>query len=411
MSAMSKIDIKKIVLDAVFDYIRDNPEEFYESEPEQKKRFRVPHPDLTQTIWYTLINDPNVWDPRTNAGKNFRRRFRVPFPLFNDVIVPACKSKNVFSNKQSWISVEFKVLLCLRILGRGVCADDITELTGIGESTVNQIFHRFCTCFVSELYEKYVSFPSGQDLQRVMADYSRLGLDGAVGSMDCTHLHWDKCPESKKHLCTGKEGFPSLAFLTVADHNRCFRYVSRYFHGALNDIQIIHQDSICKHLRQGMLVNNKFKLYDEEGIERVCSGAYLITDGGMCKVINNPCLRSTSCLILHCLIFQEAVFINPLHLSVNRQEIMWSEWLESVRKDVECSYGLVKARFRFLKNPINYHSSLLIENAFKVCCMLHNMIRTYDGIDVFAWEADVDWEELHPPEIGDEAMVISIGLY
>ena len=36
-------------------------------------------------------------------------------------------------------------------------------------------------------------------------------------------------------------------------------------------------------------------------------------------------------------------------------ETRWSEWLECMRKDVECMFGILKGRFRILKAGIRLH--------------------------------------------------------
>ena len=62
-------------------------------------------------------------------------------------------------------------------------------------------------------------------------------------------------------------------------------------------------------------------------------------------------------------------------------ESKWSKNLESVRKDVECTFGILKKRFLFLKNPIQHHFPEKIENAFVTCCALHNWLHDWDGWD------------------------------
>lgn len=51
---------------------------------------------------------------------------------------------------------------------------------------------------------------------------------------------------------------------------------------------------------------------------------------------------------------------------------------ESIRKDVECFFGILKIRFRYLSNPVLSHGMTTIEYAMKTCCILHNMILEYD---------------------------------
>ena len=81
-----------------------------------------------------------------------------------------------------------------------------------------------------------------------------------------------------------------------------------------------------------------------------------------------------------------------------KSEDALSRTLESVRKDVECLFGILKGRFRILKLRLGYRSKEVIANIFSTCCILHVMFHTFDGMDVY--EEDVDWvgsAGLHDP--------------
>lgn len=95
--------------------------------------------------------------------------------------------------------------------------------------------------------------------------------------------------------------------------------------------------------------------------------------------------------------------MDPSIDSFAKNHVMWSEWLESVRKDVECTFGILKARFRFLKNAVRYHYPDLIEKAFKCCAILHNMLLKYDELDLVNWETLLpDDEEVEEPNNEEE---------
>lgn len=212
---------------------------------QKRTRRRVPKVNLWSTPWGILLRDPSVDQAQSIAGQKFRRRFRVPYPLFAELLVPMCKNAKIFNQeRESYIPTEFKVLLALRILGRGVCADDIQELTGIGESTVLNIFHQFCEGFCKHFYSLYVKFPTGEKLKETMGVYEKLGIPGAMGSIDATHVKWDKCPDTWRPFCKGKEGYPTLAFMVCVDHSRTIQHCSRYFFGACNDKQILANDTL-----------------------------------------------------------------------------------------------------------------------------------------------------------------------
>lgn len=72
------------------------------------------------------------------------------------------------------------------------------------------------------------------------------------------------------------------------------------------------------------------KIY-REGERTYWRGAYLLVDGGYPKV---------------------GMLIDPGTKNFDYYTIMWGEWLESIRKDVECVFGALKGRFRILRNKV-----------------------------------------------------------
>ena len=88
---------------------------------------------FTETPWGRLISDPNVRLISSNLGKIFRRRFRVPFVIF-EYLVKLTRDYNLFDYKmhhKTLIPKELSILCILRIMGRGECFDTIEELSGI----------------------------------------------------------------------------------------------------------------------------------------------------------------------------------------------------------------------------------------------------------------------------------------
>ena len=50
-----------------------------------------------------------------------------------------------------------------------------------------------------------------------------------------------------------------------------------------------------------------------------------------------------------------------------------------MRKDVECTFGILKGRWRLLKSGIRLHGVDVCDNIWKTCCALHNMLLFIDG--------------------------------
>ena len=112
----------------------------------------------------------------------FRRRFRVPYDIFSCILVPFCKERNIFKvTIKSQIPIEIRVLAALRVLGRGICCDDIAELGDMRASTANNIFYHFVRGISEHLFADVVKVPEGDYLQQVLAAYANMGLPGCTG--------------------------------------------------------------------------------------------------------------------------------------------------------------------------------------------------------------------------------------
>jgi len=74
------------------------------------------------STWWDMINDPNVQDPTSHVGKKFRLRFRVPFPVFRQLLDMTQALGFELRPKSSagvyGIPLEIQVLSALRVLGQ-----------------------------------------------------------------------------------------------------------------------------------------------------------------------------------------------------------------------------------------------------------------------------------------------------
>lgn len=115
---------------------RRAPDEEIEKKPKKKRRC-MPRRDYWQSPWGLMLKDRvRLRDPSTNVAKSFRRRFRIPFPVF-EAIVAACKAGDWFplgsvdACKRPAAPIDLKILGVHRYMGRGMVLDDIEELAFI----------------------------------------------------------------------------------------------------------------------------------------------------------------------------------------------------------------------------------------------------------------------------------------
>lgn len=345
-----------------------------------KTRNSCPRTDYSQSPWAVMLAKGHCQDLEHKDGRYFRRRFRVPYPLFTR-IVELCKHYDWFPESHRSAPLELKLLATFRRLGRGGCFDNLYDSCGIDQETLRVFYLQFCHHFSSTLWDAYVRPPaSAAEIDKVTSVYKRLGFPGAIGSTDSTHVRWEKCPAHLRASCKGKEGYPCLRYEITVDHFRRIHACTESHVGSRNDKTIVKYDSHVMNIHEnGLYGDNVYYLYNENGELEENRGLWLITDGGYHKW---KCMSS------------------PMKFTHDMNSSHWSCSLESVRKDVECVNGNLKIRFRELKYPIELHDKDDIDAVFFTCCVLHNMLLEYDGYDrqwdeaaAAAEDPDADYDE------------------
>ena len=66
---------------------------------------------------------------------------------------------------------------------------------------------------------------------------------------------------------------------------------------------------------------------------------------------------------------------------VREEDERFSRWAESMRKDVECAFEILKRRFKILSVPNPFQSIQAVDQIWLTCCALHNWLLKIDGLD------------------------------
>jgi hypothetical protein len=198
--------------------------------------------------------------------------FRVPYDLFVSLVRT--------SNTRWWTewtpdkvdaagklvsSLELKVLGALYILGNGATQFQVSVQTNLSEE-VHRTFFLSWISKMSSIKGEYIFMPATDDqFERVVGEYSARGLPGCVGSVDCVHVGWDKCPSQYHNMFTGKEGFPSIAYEVICTSRKFIQSVSvGHPPGSRNDKHIVRTNDLVMKLLHGngWLQSNPGKLLD-----------------------------------------------------------------------------------------------------------------------------------------------------
>ena len=93
------------------------------------------------------------------------------------------------TNLRFAISVEERVAISIWKLSTNLEYRTLSELFGIGRSTVCEIIHDTCQHIVINLLPKYVKIPKGDRLKELVESFELTkGFPQAVGAIDGTHI-------------------------------------------------------------------------------------------------------------------------------------------------------------------------------------------------------------------------------
>jgi DDE superfamily endonuclease len=333
--------------------------------------------------WYLyFIEGPDLNNPI--FLKSFRTQFRIPYTSFIELVQEIKDDESgIFSSwvngdddsptsdrlkpKKSKIPIELLILVCLRYLGRGWTFHCGADETGISRETTRRFFHAFIQWGSTVFYKKHVKPPTtAEEAADGTAEYAEAGFVGAVGSTDATHvLHERICYAGRQSHSGYKMPGTTRSYNLTVNHRRKILMSTSGSPGRWNDKTLIKYDTFVRGIYEGDHLDKvEFELLERDNDRNVHKvkyrGAWVLVDNGY---------------------LAWPTTVPPFKSTVSTKELRWSKWLESMRKDVECTFGILKGRWRVLKSGIRTHGSVSADQTWFTCCALHNWLLEIDGLD------------------------------
>ena len=337
--------------------------------------------DMTKCIWCSLFDNQETFDENSYWGLYFYEEFHMPRCIFEELLSELQKVKGLSDRPPPGGGrrphpARFKLAASILVLTEGLTLTRAAKLGCMEPGHCRKLFHLIMAS-LKAVAHKHIYLPRNHaELRCTEQKFAKSGFPGAFLSMDVVHVKWRDCPWKLKQLCTGKEGYPTLAWNVGVDRNKIVTYVpmdSPHW-GARNDKTQAMLDDLCQTLKDGrnpLLANYEFTLRSgPAGASQRHKGVYAITDGGYHQW---RCLMSGNS-------YSTDLWLGRL-----------SKRLESVRKDPECKFGALKKRFACLDIGMRWRKVHQHHNVFVVCCMIDNMISRHRKYNTVG-EDDGDWK-------------------
>eukprot|EP00956_Cyclotella_meneghiniana_P023786 scaffold46922_cov39-Cyclotella_meneghiniana.AAC.2 len=260
---------------------------------------------------------------------------------FNAVTTDWMCLRPIFDDKQFERTFRIKRSMVDDILGHLVHHDafwlqtvDAVDYFQMGESTaalcVSKLARGIVEC--SEIADTYLQTPTESDARRICKLHKEVhGLDGMLGSLDVTKVVWENCPKALRGQYQGKEKVATIGLEAVADNTLWIWHRSFGFPGTLNDLNIWERSPLFQSMQNGTHSEIDF---DFELDGQTFSKLYYLVDGIY------PWLTR---------------FLATISDPTSKIASFFAAQQEAFRKDVERAFGVLKAKFLCLKNPIRLH--------------------------------------------------------
>ena len=246
-----------------------------------------------------------------------------------------------------------KILLPLKCLAFGVPVNAFLDYFQLSPTLAKLCYEIFVLHIPLLWSNKYLAAPTKKQVGEIVALHKAAhGVPGMLGSLDCMHTYWDKCPKAYHGAFKGKEKRPSIVLEAASDYNLYFWHCAYGFPGSFNDINIINASSLLTAFLDGSMEENESHLQFRIG-EDEFRRLYFLVDG-----IYPRWAR-----------FVKAITETGVNSSLSSYKI----WQEKVRKDIERAFGVLQIEFPIVACPFKFHKSEIIANTVTTCLILHNM--------------------------------------
>jgi hypothetical protein len=311
-------------------------------------------------LWPGMTRDLTHELSTSDRFREFRSLFRMPLSKVEELTDIFISRGYIEVHRSLKFREEFRehaellVMSALYCLGNGKPFRQCRSMCNISVSEIRLFFFDFLAAMV-DMKDEYEFLPRNvAELRRMSKYYNDVGLPGCCGSMDVVHVKWSSCPTGDHNRAKGKAGYPTLAFQCITAYNRRVIGIYGPQFGTRNDKEIVKVDPNAYRIRHGWYKDVLWKYYTYDGRVEKERGAYLICDNGYHRWPNSipPYANADSASL----------------------EGYFSTNLESIRKDVECTFCILKKRWRVLNDGFYYRDINTCEKIFVTCCCLNNFL-------------------------------------
>ena len=168
--------------------------------------------------------------PNPLFGKEFDLQFRVSRGRVQRFLEDFGRSDIAFySSKKACFgnevpSLEARILLPLKCLAYGVPPHTFMDYFSMSKTCARDCYYEFTKAIRAIYVSEYLGKSTQEDLKAINLLHKNVhrGVDGLLGSLDCMHTYWNKCPVAWKGQYKKGIEKPSIVLEGMADYHLFF---------------------------------------------------------------------------------------------------------------------------------------------------------------------------------------------
>jgi len=274
-------------------------------------------------------------------------------PLFLRIVDELTTANSFFKQRRNAAGAKgfspiHKCTAAMRVIVYGQAADVVDDVLMMGESTVLKCVKVFVKTVISVYQEEYLRPPRQHEIEEMMTSNAARGFPGMIGSIDCMHWEWANCPSGWHGVYKGHKGKPTMILEAVASEDLRIWHAFFGLPGSHNDINVLHRSPVSDDLANGNAPEVEFTVNGN-----IYSMGYYLADG----------------------IYPDwATLVKSISAPVSKKHSVYARRQESCRKDVERTFGVLRAKWKILHSPARLWNPRDLNSIVRACVILHNMI-------------------------------------
>ncbi|XP_028054827.1 uncharacterized protein LOC114259038 [Camellia sinensis] len=203
----------------------------------------------------------------------------------------------------------------LWILQYGVPADAVDEYIRISDSTTIAAFNFFTRSIIATYEVVYLRSPNEVDIARLLQEGEHRRFLGMLGSLDCMHWYWDKCPTAQAGSYTGHYHKPTVVLEAVTFYDLWIWHAFFGMPGSLNDITVLDRSPLFAELTRGCALATNYTINNH-----AYTMGYYLVDG---------------------IYPRWATIVKTISQPQGTKRQLFARMQEACRKDVERAFGVL----------------------------------------------------------------------